>query len=248
MKSLACALQRGFTLVEVVVVLAIAAILLLFALPVFYLDRVAPSAQESPLLETSRQRENRIRARRVAIRAHVDKGLVFASLAKMAVMESISDGYVKKVTVAYPGEGAAPHGSYRGFEYKPSTAVDAVARIAINPLVAGSAYGRVGEGTIWVETDGEKAPRFGLKLTVGFGGRLANGQPRVPLLIDPDGNLVDPDGNSIDPDGNPVGPDGHYNVSSMASSIIWGCSLGDGYSVAKYAQFVPPDCRHGVMP
>ncbi|MDR2164818.1 MAG: prepilin-type N-terminal cleavage/methylation domain-containing protein [Zoogloeaceae bacterium] len=240
MKSFARALQHGFTLVEMVFVLAIIAILVLFALPAQYANRAASNPDVS--------RWTGDQGRRGAIRAYVDAGFKSTAMARTIVMEAIISGDARNITVAYPGIGAPPPGSYRGFKFQPSIVGDGVARVAINPLVAGSAYGRVGEGTIWVETDGEKVPRFGLKLTAGFGGLLANGQPRVPLLIDPDGNLVDPNGNPIDPNGNPVGPDGHYNVSSMASSIIWGCSLGDGYSVAKYAQFVPPRCRYGVRP
>ncbi|MDR2164817.1 MAG: prepilin-type N-terminal cleavage/methylation domain-containing protein [Zoogloeaceae bacterium] len=226
MESFARALQRGFTFVEVVVVLAIVAILVLFALSVF-------NTSTAPL-EAGHQRRD-------IIRAHVDTGLAFAGKAKQVFLQEVYNGTARNITVAYPGTGVAPPGSYRGFEFRPT---GAVARIAINPVGVVERHSpyrsRVGEGTIWIEMDGEQAPRFGLKLTAGFGGLLANGQPRLPLIIGSDGNLVGI-GSHDGPDGNPVGD---YTVGD----IIWGCSLGDDYSVAKYAQFVPPDCRQGVTP
>ncbi|MDR2112480.1 MAG: prepilin-type N-terminal cleavage/methylation domain-containing protein [Candidatus Accumulibacter sp.] len=228
MKSLARSLQRGFTLIEMVVVLLIFAILALLALPVYYSIRSASHAQESPLEAVSQRRE--------AIRAYVAEGLAFAAQARTFVMEVIANGDVKKVTVAYPGTGAPPPGSYMGFEFKP---IGATEKIVINPLLMvakesspedSSTRARGSEGTIWIEMDGQKVPKFGLKLTAGFGGLLANGQPREPLLFDAEGNLVD--------------PDGHHGLSD----IIWGCSLGDDYSLASHAQYVPPYCRYGATP
>jgi prepilin-type N-terminal cleavage/methylation domain-containing protein len=220
--------RRGFTLVEMAVVLAIFTLLVVFAVP--------------------RLHATLIKQRKDIIRAEVEKGLTFATIAKTVIADAISDDIVKNITVAYPGTGLPPPGSYPRFRFKPE-ARGAIARIVINPLVMTPAsappHGRheSTEGTIWIETDGKNAPKFGLKLTAGYGGPH-NGQPKVPLIVDSDGHLIDPAGNRINPDGSPADENGH----SMLYAIVWGCSLGDAYSVAKYAQFVPPECRHGVKP
>ena len=95
-------IQKGFTLIELMIVVAIIGILAAIALPA-YQD--------------------------YTIRAQVSEGLVLASAAKIAVAETFADRDTGAVA-AYAGSGAAAAGSY-GYEFTPTSKVDLIQIAAI---------------------------------------------------------------------------------------------------------------------
>jgi type IV pilus assembly protein PilA len=94
MKTLSHTLQRGFTLIELMIVVAIIGILAAIAIPA-YQD--------------------------YTVRTYVAEGLSLASGAKTIVTETWTSGNV--VTRDYPGIGASPQDSYPDFRFEPTGAV-----------------------------------------------------------------------------------------------------------------------------
>lgn len=90
--------QRGFTLIELMIVIAIVAILVATALPAY---------------------------KNYTIRTQVVEGLVLASAAKVAVAETFTSTETDAI-VAYSGTGEAPANSY-GYSYVPGSIVASIA-------------------------------------------------------------------------------------------------------------------------
>jgi prepilin-type N-terminal cleavage/methylation domain-containing protein len=194
MKTFFHTLQRGFTLIELMIVVAIIGILAAIAIPAY---------------------QNYI------IRAYVAEGLNLAAKAKMVVTETVASG--KFVRVTYPGTGDPPPESYTDFKFEPT---GAVSKITINQVIPGGAAqaGGNGDGVIGIFMGhNNKTPVFGVMLSPGYGKIESHGQPTVLLKFDQDGN--------------PIG-------DHSGGSLIWGCSLGGLYPLAKYGRYVPARCRY----
>jgi hypothetical protein len=161
------------------------------------------------------------------IRSYVAEGLVIAGKAKMVVTETISSGNAANITVAYPGTGKPPKGSYPDFEFKP---IGAVEKIIINtPSLKGlNSSGGGADGMIGIVMGNGKIKKpFVVKLTPGFGYIAETGMVKIPLRFDDNGNPV-----------------GNQNASNM----IWACTLGDTYSKKVYGKYVPARCRYSLTP
>jgi type IV pilus assembly protein PilA len=153
MKTLSYTLQRGFTLIELMIVVAIVGILAAIALPA-YQD--------------------------YTIRATVAEGLQLAAGAKVAFMDAYtSNGIENMPVVMYPGTGPAPAGSFSGYEFTPT---DNVKKIVIHNTNAAGTPGHPNGNSakIWIYYGGKNKTLDALGLVIGLTpgfGEITNGIP-----------------------------------------------------------------------